>query len=258
VKRERQHLFVARDQNELTIAAAGKIVQISKEAIGNYGHCSIALAGGSTPKPLYELLVARPFVEQIDWSHVHFFWSDERFVPHDHPDSNYWMAFETLLSKIPLPDTNVHRVDTQQPDAQSSALRYESSIRSFFNTPEDAVPKFDLILLGLGEDGHTASLFPSSPALAGPKGLVLGLYEKSVQAYRITFTLHLINNSRSVLFIVSGTSKARILKEVLEGPSRKEPYPAQLVRPVDGTLFWFVDQEAASSLASVRIQANAR
>lgn len=248
MNREREHLFVARDQNELNIAAAGKIVHVCKESIRANGRCSIALAGGSTPKPLYKLLSVRPFVEQIDWSRLHFFWSDERFVPPDHPDSNYQMAFQTLLSKVAIPDANVHRVETEQPNVETAALQYESAIRSFFNTEDDAVPKFDLILLGLGEDGHTASLFPSSPAITESKNLVFGMYVENIQGSRVTFTAPLINGARSVLFFVSGTSKARILKVILEGPSRKELYPAQLVRPVDGTIYWFVDRNAAKEL----------
>ena len=196
---------------------------------------TVALSGGSTPKVLYQLL-ADQFQTQLPWPRIQFFWSDERHVPPDHPDSNYRMAHEALLSRVPVPESNVHRVRSENPAAQEAADEYEKVM----------VPRLDLILLGLGTDGHTASIFPGSEVLHETKRLVAAPWVEKLNTYRITMTLPLLNNGASILFLVSGAEKAQIVKEVLEGPKK---YPAQFVQPTNGELIWMLDKEAASQLS---------
>jgi len=195
---------------------------------------TVALSGGSTPKILYQLL-ADQFQAQVPWSKTQFFWSDERHVPPDHPESNFRMAHEALLSRVPVPESNVHRVHSENPSAQEAADEYEKVI----------VPRLDLILLGLGADGHTASIFPGSDVLHETKRLVAAPWVEKLNTYRITMTLPLLNNGGSILFLVSGAEKAQIVKEVLEGPKK---YPAQFVQPTNGELIWMLDRDAAAGL----------
>ena len=199
---------------------------------------TVALSGGSTPKVLYELLAdpQEPFRAQVPWSNTHFFWSDERHVPPDHPDSNFRMAQEALLSRVPVAESNVHRVRGENPSAQEAADEYEKTL----------VPRLDLILLGLGTDGHTASIFPGSEVLHETKRLVAAPWVEKLNTYRITMTLPLLNNGASIVFLVSGAEKAQIVKEVLEGPKK---YPAQFVQPTNGELIWMLDKAAASDLS---------
>jgi 6-phosphogluconolactonase len=195
---------------------------------------TIALSGGSTPKILYQIL-AEEFRDQVQWSSTQFFWSDERHVPPDHPDSNYRMAHEALLSRVPVPESNVHRVRSENPNAQEAADEYEKIV----------APRLDLILLGLGTDGHTASIFPGSEVLHETKRLVAAPWVEKLDTYRITMTLPLLNNGASIVFLVSGAEKAAIVKEVLEGPKK---YPAQFVQPTEGELIWMLDRDAAAGL----------
>ena len=199
------------------------------------GPFTVALSGGSTPKLLYQLL-ADQFHTQVPWSRTQFFWSDERHVPPDHPDSNYRMAYEALLSRVPVQDNNVHRIHSENPSAEEAADEYEKEI----------VPRLDLILLGLGTDGHTASIFPGSDVLHETKRLIAAPWVEKLNTYRITMTLPMLNNGASVLFLVSGKEKAEIVKEVLEGPKK---YPAQFVQPTNGELIWMLDKDAASNLS---------
>jgi len=218
---------------ELARGAAEYFLARSGEAVAQKGLFTVALSGGSTPKILYELLVGR----QVPWSKTHFFWSDERHVPPDHPDSNYRMAYEAMLSRVPVPESNVHRVHGENPDAAEAANEYEQTLLPL-----------DLILLGLGTDGHTASIFPGSDVLHETKRLVAATWVEKLNTYRITMTLPLLNAGASVLFLVSGAEKAQIVKEVLEGPKQ---YPAQLVQPTHGQLLWMLDEDAAAKLSMV-------
>ena len=218
------------NSRELARGAAMHLV-----ALAQRGSCTIALSGGSTPKVLYGVL-AEEFREQVPWSRTHFYWSDERHVPQDHPDSNYRMAHEAMLSRVPVPESNVHRIGSENPSAQAAADEYEKIV----------VPRLDLILLGLGTDGHTASIFPGSEVLQETRRLVAAPWVAKLNTYRITMTLPLLNNSASVLFLVSGKEKAEIVKEVLEGPKK---YPAQAVQPTNGELIWMLDKDAASQLS---------
>jgi 6-phosphogluconolactonase len=229
---------------ELARAAAEYFVTRSIDAVAERGQFTVALSGGSTPKILYGLLADpnEPFRDKVPWDSAHFFWSDERHVPPDHPDSNYRMANEAMLSRVPVPANNVHRVRSEKPNAAEAASEYEETM---VQTTGQSLPRLDLILLGLGTDGHTASIFPGSEVLLETKRLVAAPWVEKLKAYRITMTLPLLNNGASVLFLVSGAEKAQIVKEVLQGPMR---YPAQAVNPTNGELLWMLDKDAASKL----------
>ena len=221
------------------------VAQVAAKRLVELRPKSVALSGGSTPRALYELLAepAEPFREQIAWGDIDFFFSDERHVPPDHPDSNYRMANETLFTRVPAPPHRVHRIPAENPIAVRAAEEYEAGLRNFFGA---ARPAFDLLLLGLGEDGHTASLFPGSPALRETERLVAAPWVEKFSAYRITLTLPVLNNAGSVIFLVTGASKANILEKVLEGGPNSEGFPAHAVQPASGNLLWLVDEAAAA------------
>jgi 6-phosphogluconolactonase len=230
---------------DLFQAAAAEFATRAREATGSRGRFSVALSGGSTPRGLYALL-ASGTVPAIPWDKICFFWSDERHVPPDHPDSNYRMADEAMLSRVPLRPENVFRIHSEETDAGAGALAYEQTLRSFFALPPGEFPGFDLILLGLGPDGHTASLFPRSLALGESKRLVVANWVEEFKTDRITFTFPVLNQAACVMFLVSGGEKARILEDVLEHPESN--LPAQRVRPEEGRLIWLADRAAASGL----------
>ena len=234
---------------ELFAAAAEEVVRAANEAVAQRGRFTIALAGGSTPKSLYNLLATNARTA-LPWDRMFFFWGDERHVPPTDPDSNYRMADETMLSKIPVAAANVFRMKTENPDAAAVAEDYEQTLRKFFQVEPGQVPTFDLILLGMGPDGHTASLFPHTAALQEKSRLVLANWVEKMKTYRITLTLPVLNAGGCVIFLVSGTDKATALHAVLEEDVPGEQYPAKLVRPRQGKLIWLVDRAAASTLSS--------
>jgi len=203
---------------------------------------TVALSGGSTPKLMFQIL-AEQFRERVDWSTIQFFWSDERHVPPDHPESNYRMANEALLSHVPVSAASVHRIRGENPDAAEAASEYEQTI---VQVTQEPLPRLDLIFLGVGTDGHTASIFPGSEVLHETNRLVAAPYVEKFQSYRITMTLPLLNNGATVVFLVSGAEKAQIVKEVFEGENK---YPAQAVKPTHGELIWMLDREAAAYLS---------
>jgi len=232
---------------ELFAAAAEEVVRAANQAVAQRSRFTIALAGGSTPKNLYTLLATNARAS-LPWDRTYFFWSDERHVSPQDPESNYRMAEESMLSKIPVAASNIFRVPTENPDAAAVAEAYEQTLRKFFTTEAGQVPRFDLILLGMGPDGHTASLFPETAALQEKSRLVVANWVEKLKTSRITFTLPLLNAAHGVAFLVSGTDKASALHEVLEGNAPGEQYPAKLVHPDGGKLIWFVDRAAASGL----------
>lgn len=232
---------------ELFAAAAEEVVRLANQAVAERGRFAIALSGGSTPKSLYNLLATNAR-STLPWDHTDFFWSDERHVAPNNPDSNYRMANEAMLSKVPVPPANIYRVPAENPDAAAVAEAYEAAIRKFFQLQPGQLPRFDLILLGLGPDGHTASLFPGTAGLEEKSRLVIANLVEKLKTHRLTFTLPVINAARCVAFLVSGTDKATVLRSVLEESVPGEQYPAKLVEPSDGNLIWFLDRAAASGL----------
>jgi 6-phosphogluconolactonase len=234
---------------ELFHAAAEEVIHAATDAIAQRGRFSIALSGGSTPKNLYTLIAANASAT-LPWDKMFFFWGDERDVPQDDADSNYRMAKESLLSRVPIPAGNIFPIPTGKGDAGAAADDYEKILRKFFDLKPGEFPRFDVILLGMGPDGHTASLFPETAALQEHSRLVVANWVEKLKSSRITFTLPVLNSARRVLFLVSGTDKAPVLKEVLEGKGPAEKYPSKLVSPSDGKLIWLVDRAAASELSS--------
>jgi 6-phosphogluconolactonase len=228
---------------ELFQAAAAEFAALASAAVRNEGRFTVALSGGSTPRNLYSLLATNP---SIPWDRILFFWGDERHVPPDHPDSNYRMAHETLLSKVSVRPENVFRIHAELKDAEAATEAYEQDIRTVFNLRPGEFPRFDLVLLGLGPDGHTASLFPGTRALEERKRLVVANWVDKFKAYRITLTLPVLNHSACVMFLVSGADKAQAVREVLK--SDGEGPPAKSVRPVAGRLLWLLDKAAGSAL----------
>lgn len=238
------NLRILASASDLANAAGELFVAQSGEAVTQRGLFTVALSGGSTPKLLYQLL-ADPndhFRKEIRWPSIHFFWTDERHVAPDHSESNYRMANESMLSRVPVSEHKVHRIKSENPNAAEAAKEYEEEILKFV---PGSPPRLDLILLGLGTDGHTASIFPGTEVLHERERLVAASYVEKLKSYRITMTLPLINNAASIVFLVSGPEKAEIVREVLRGPKR---YPAQEVRPSNGELAWLLDREAASKL----------
>jgi len=234
---------------DLFQAAAEEVIRSATDAVAQRGRFTIALSGGSTPRNLYTLIAANASAT-LPWDQMFFFWGDERHVPQDSPDSNYRMAQEALLSKVPVPPANIFPVPAENPDAAQAAEIYEQTLRKFFAVAPGEFPRFDLILLGMGPDGHTASLFPETPALQEKSRLVVANWVEKLGSSRITFTLPLLNAARRVAFLVSGTDKAAALHEVLEGSAPSEKYPSRLVQPSEGKVIWFVDRAAASELSA--------
>jgi 6-phosphogluconolactonase len=234
---------------ELFAAAAEEVVRAANEAVSQRGRFTIALSGGSTPKSLFNLLASNAKAA-LPWDRTFFFWGDERHVPPTDPDSNYRMVEEAMLSKVPVPPGNIFRMPAENPDAAAAAEAYEKTLRKFFQLEAGGVPRFDLILLGMGPDGHTASLFPGTAALQEKSRLVVANWVEKLKTHRLSFTLPVLNAARCVAFLVSGTDKAATLKTVLEEKAPGEQYPSKLVSPTDGRLIWFVDRAAASELST--------
>lgn len=240
---------VARDLADLSARAAELVVTLAQRAAEVEGNrFTIALSGGETPKSLYTLLASAEYATRIPWGRVHVFWGDERHVPPDDPDSDYRMAHEALLSKVPIPAENVHRIHAELPDAAEAARGYADDLRGLFNLLPDELPRFDLVLLGMGNDGHTASLFPGTDALHDTEHLVAAPWVDKLNTYRLTLTPPVLNNAKVVVFLVSGAGKAATLHDVLDGPRNPNLLPAQLIAPTDGTLLWMVDQAAVARL----------
>jgi len=237
------------DRDALDRAAAEEFLRAAQEAIHARDRFAVALAGGLTPQGLYSRLAANhhPDLAQAPWDKIHVFFGDERNVPPNHVDNNFHRVRETLLAKVPLPPGNIHRVRAEL-GARTAAADYERWLKSFFGLRESKVPQFDLILLGLGADGHTASLFPESEALKEQSRLVCANWVKPLDSFRITFTYPVLNAAAEVMFVVAGEAKAEALGHVLRGDPTGKTYPAQAVHPVSGRLLWMVDEAAASRL----------
>lgn len=244
-----QKIQILADAEAMSRAAADALAKHLSESLKTRDVYSIALSGGSTPRRLYELLADDPeLCERIPWDRIHFFWGDERHVPPDHPESNYHMALDALFSRIPIPPENIHRVHAENPDADEAAADYAREIHRFFKIATGEMPCFNCVLLGMGSDGHTASLFPGSSALAEQKSLVMANWVDKFQSFRITLTAPVFNNADLILFLVSGGQKADTLQAVLTGEQPSDRYPVQRIQPKQGRMLWFLDRPAAKRL----------
>ncbi len=240
------HVTIYNDTNTLSHAAAQYIVRIAQKSIAKQGHFTIALSGGSTPKKLYGMLAEEPYRSQIDWANVDIFWSDERNVPPDDPESNYLMAQQVLLNKIPIPASQVHRMPAEQEDRDAASLAYTIEMKNTFST--DDIPVFNLIQLGMGPEGHTASLFPHQPSLHEQQRLIMPVSVPKPPPPRLTFTPRLLNGAEHILFLVTGAEKADAVQAVLEGDYQPDEYPTQIVQPTKGEVTWMLDTAAAAKL----------
>jgi 6-phosphogluconolactonase len=238
---------VVSDKEAVSRSAADEFVRASRDAILSRGQFVVALSGGSTPQRLYQILAEPPYRELIDWSKVHLFWGDERSVPPDHADSNYRMTREALLDKLDLAPEQIHRLEAERSDREQAAKDYQAEIAKVFGVAIDAFPPaFDLVLLGMGPDGHTASLFPNSPALDEGRRWVAPNFVKKFDTWRMTLTRPILDVAREVLFLVAGEDKADRLAEVLQGPPDPERLPAQSVQAA--RTLWLIDEAAAAKL----------
>lgn len=235
---------------EIACRAAGDVVRIANEAAAAHGVFTIALAGGSTPKVLYSLLAEHPALRNsLPWDKMRVFFGDERHVGPGHPDSNFKMASDTMLSKAPLQPEQIHRIKGEYADTAQAAAEYEEVIRSEFALQGGAFPRFDLVLLGMGNEGHTLSLFPGTKALGETQKIVTRNWVGKLYTERVTLTARAANNAANIIFMVAGADKACALKAVFEGPHEPEQLPAQMIQPVNGTLTWLVDQAASAMLS---------
>jgi len=243
-----REILVLPSKQEVASQGAERFISAAGEAIGERGEFSVALAGGSTPIGMYELLAAEPLRGRVAWENVRFYWGDERCVPPDHPDSNYGAAAKALIEPLGIPLSSVHRMRGELDPAQA-AEEYALEIQQ--RVP-GRPPALDLVLLGMGDDGHTASLFPGTEALDATERLVTENYVPKLGSWRITLTARLINAARRVIFLVTGDGKADSLRAVLEGDDDPHQVPSKLISPRDGQLVWLLDEGAAGKLTSAR------
>ena len=237
------------DANSIAQTAAAEFLEAARQAVSEKGSFSVALAGGSTPKALYGLLATNPLLQaKVPWSKIQFFFGDERHVPPTDEESNFRMAEEAMLGKAPVDPKQVHRIKGEKRNASQAAEEYEQDLRASFRLQAGEFPRFDLVLLGMGPEGHTASLFPGTKALKEERRLVVSNWVGKFYTDRITLTPPVLNNAARVIFMVHGEEKAPALKAVLEGPYEPEQLPAQIIQPKQGKVLWLVDPSAASML----------
>jgi 6-phosphogluconolactonase len=237
------------DTDTLSRDAAQYIVRLANESVVLHGRFTIALSGGTTPRKLYGMLGDEPYRSQIDWALVDIFWSDERCVPPDSEDSNYLLAQQVLLNKIPIPAAQIHRMPADELDRDTASQAYTNAMRRVFAT--NGIPSFDLIQLGMGPEGHTASLFPHQASLHEQQRLVMPVSVPKPPPPRLTFTPPILNAAHNILFLVTGADKADAVQAVLEDEYNPDEYPAQIVRPTNGEVVWMLDTKAASTLKEV-------
>jgi len=242
---QKADLRVVSNLEELERAGAGEVARLARKA-GPKQPFALALSGGRTPRGVYARLTQDPYRTLVPWPSLHLFWGDERHVPPDHPDSNYRMVRESLLARVPVPAGNVHRIPAENPDADAAAIEYEATLRSFFRLKEGQAPRFDLVLLGLGADGHVASLFPGSEALRETGRLVAAPWIESLKAHRITLTPPVIQRAAAVLVLVSGEEKARALERALAPEGSVDECPARLLTTAQGQVVFIADRPAAA------------
>lgn len=231
-------------------AAAEHVIELAALAMEARGRFTIALAGGSTPRSLYMLLASPEYQTRLDWGKTEFFWGDERHVPPDHAESNYRMAQEAMLSPLAITKKHIHRILGELPHAKEAAEQYEDVLRTSFENSSSQIPQLDLILLGMGPDGHTASLFPGTDAVRESTRWVAAPWVEKFKTFRITMTPVFINHARQVTFLITGKEKAKVLSAVMEGPFQPNVLPSQIINPTSGDLTWLLDQEAAQDLSA--------
>lgn len=237
-------LHIFKDADQLSKEAAKWIADCISATLQTKDRFTLVLSGGSTPKKLHMLLAASPYKEQIDWSRVHIFWGDERAVPFEDERNNARMAYDTLLNHVPVAPSHIHVMRTDM-DPENSASEYERLLRRYF---DETGPTFDLVLLGMGDDGHTLSLFPGTAVIYEETKWATAYFLKAQSMYRITLTAPVVNRAAKVAFLATGPGKAAALKEVIEGDYLPDTYPSQVIDPIEGELHWFVDEAAAARL----------
>jgi 6-phosphogluconolactonase len=238
-------IIILDNAEEVARVAADRFIEIAGASIAGQGRFSVALAGGSTPRRTYEILATPDYRNRIDWASVHIFFGDERMVPPTDAESNYRMAYEAMISRLPVPEQNVHRI-VGEGDPGEGARLYEQELKSFFS--DAPWPRFDLVLLGMGDDGHTASLFPYTDALREQQAWVVANWVEKLKTFRVTLTAPAINHAAHIIFMVTGEGKAERLREVIGGARDPERLPSQMIHAVNGSLTWLVDKAAASLL----------
>ncbi len=245
---ESRHIYP--DADALAKGAALDLMRLAQRSVAENGIFTLALAGGSTPRKLYGVLASEPAFRDFPWSKTHLFFGDERHVPPSHIDSNYLMVSSTLLASGLVPAANVHRIRAELPDANQAAVDYDVELHTFFTSPQrfNHCPRFDVILLGMGADGHTASLFPGTKGLEETERWVIANRVEKFKSSRITFTFPVLNAARTVCLLVAGADKADMLYEVLVANRNSTAYPIQRVQPLDGTKVWLLDRAAAARL----------
>ncbi len=237
-------VHIYNNTDALSRAAAQRWIELAEQAIKARGQFHIALSGGTTPRSLYECLASPEFAGRVDWQHVHVWFGDERTVPPGHPDSNYRMACEALLSHVPIPPAHVHRIEAEK---DAAAQAYETLITASIPRSAAGVAQFDLILLGLGPDGHVASLFPDTAILQERVRQVAAVHVDKLNTWRISLTLPVIDSARHIIVLVAGAAKAEIVRQILTEGQRSVPYPVQMIHPA-GTFEWYLDAAAAQAL----------
>jgi len=246
----KREILIFKDIEEISNFVIKKWLEISERAIKGRGRFSVALSGGKTPKPLYQKLAELKDI--LPWDKTDIFLADERFVPYEDSENNYRMISQTLLSQVKIPKENIHPISTREKTPKASARKYEEELISYFKLKKGEFPRFDLILLGMGEDGHTASLFPDTPSLTETQHLVIAVLPPDIsKRERISLALPVINNADNIIFLITGTHKAKVLKEVIEAKNRK--LPAAMVNPQKGVLFFLIDKDAALYLSQCTI-----
>lgn len=239
------HLHISKNIDTLSKQLAEWIITNIKNTLNGKDRYTFVLSGGNTPKKLYETLATLPYLDEIDWKKIHIFFGDERYVPFEDERNNGKMAYDTLLKNVPIPKEQIHYINTDLPP-EESAREYEKILDQYFDYSSST---FDLVLSGMGDDGHTLSLFPGTAVVHEQAAWVAAPYVKAQNMYRITLTTPVVNQSSAVAFMVTGSNKAPVLKEVIEGDYNPNTYPSQIVKPANGNLHWFIDEAAASELS---------
>lgn len=242
------HLHICKTQDEFNHAVADWIVDGITGTLKKQHRFTWVLSGGNTPKAVYALLAATPYREKIEWGKLHIFWGDERDVPFSDSRNNAKMAYETLLNHVPIPASQIHIMQTENISPEKSAEQYEKILHEYFPSSDSQLPSFDLVLLGMGDDGHTLSLFPGTAVVHEEEAWSKAYYLDPQKMYRITLTKAIVNKSKQIAFLTTGSNKARALKEVLQGHYNPDLYPSQEIKPENGELHWFVDEAAVALL----------